>query len=83
MAEKVIVQFDNLMRNESVDLEIPLEITADEFVHAIDSAMKLRINFSDPSQSYLSCENPTILIKGDKTLEELGLRDGSRVIYFR
>lgn len=64
-----------------VDLEIPLNITANELVTALNDAYNLQIDVTDIKQCYLKAENPIALLKGNKTLLEFGVRNGT-IIYF-
>ena len=79
--EKAIVIFHIAKRNFSVDLEIPLHITANELVLALNAAYELSIDTSDIKNCYLKAERPIALLRGNKTLAEFGVRDGT-VIYF-
>ncbi len=64
-------------RKMEVDLEIPLDITANELVNGLNEAFYLDINVSDINHCYLKTENPIALLKGNRTLGEYGLRNGS------
>ena len=75
--EKAIVVFRMLTRKENYDLEVPLNISANELVEALNKAFELRIDVSDIKNCYLKAENPIALLKGNKTLQEFGIRDGS------
>lgn len=75
--ETAIIIFNIVKRNVSVDLEIPLNISANELVVALNSAYELNINTSDIKNCYLKAENPIALLRGNKTLAEFGLRNGS------
>ena len=44
---------------------------------------ELGIRTEDLGQCYLSCENPVALLRGRRTLREIGLRDGSIVHFTR
>lgn len=79
--ETVIVIFHITKRNFSVDLEIPLNITANELVLALNTAYELGIDTSDIKNCYLKAENPIALLKGNKTLADYGIRNGSDVYY--
>lgn len=68
-------------RELSVDLEIPLDITANELVLALNAAYCLDIDTSDIKNCYLKAENPIALLKGNKTLADYGLRNGSDIYY--
>ncbi len=78
----VVVIFKICKRNEEYDIEIPLYISANELVVALDVAFDLGIDVSDIKNCYLQAENPIALLKGEKTLADYGIRNGS-VIYYR
>lgn len=78
---KAIVIFNVPKRNLTVDMEIPLDISANDLVNALNTAYDLGIDISDVKNCFLKAENPIILLKGNKTLKEFGLRNGS-VIYY-
>ena len=79
--EKVTVLFNILKRNIVKELEIPLDISANELVNALNMAYDLEIEISDVKQCYLKSENPIALLKGTKKLSEYGIRNGT-VIYY-
>lgn len=79
--ETAIVIFHITKRKISVDLEIPLNITANELVLALNTAYELGINTSDIKNCYLKAENPIALLRGNKTLADYGLRNGSDIYY--
>lgn len=76
-----IIIFNIVKKNKSVDLEVPLSISANELVTALNTAYELGIDTSDIKNCYLKAENPIALLKGNKTLEEFGLRNGSIINY--
>lgn len=79
--DRAIVSFNILPRLESYDLDIPLSITANELVVALNKAYELNIDVSDIKNCYLKAEKPLVLLRGDKTLAEFGLRNGSVINY--
>ncbi len=79
--ETAIVILKILKRNFSVDLEIPLYISANELVIALNTAYDLGIDTTNVKNCYLKAEKPIALLKGNKTLEEFGIRNGT-VIYY-
>lgn len=68
-------------QNVIADLEIPLDISANELVLALNMAYDLGIDTSNIKDCYLKAENPIALLKGNKTLSEFGLRNGSVINY--
>ena len=79
--ETAIIIFNIVKRKFTTDLEIPLDISANELVVALNAAYELNINTSDIKNCYLKAENPIALLRGDKTLAEFGLRNGSIINY--
>ncbi len=80
-SEKAIIIFNIARKNISVDLEIPLGISANELVYALNAAYDLEIDTTDIKNCYLKAENPITLLKGNKTLAEFGIRNGSIINY--
>lgn len=81
--ERVIVRFVAPSKKISCDVELPLDITANDLVVGLNEAYKLGVDISDIRQCYLSCENPVALLKGKRQLGEFGIRDGSLITYYR
>ena len=76
-----IIEFVIPKRKFTVDLEVPLHITANELVIALNSAYELGIDTSDINNCFLKAENPIALLRGNKTLSEFGIRNGSLISY--
>lgn len=83
MEEKVIVIFHHVKKNESFDLELPVDIGANELILALNQGLELGIDTKDIAQRYLKATNPIALLKGNKTLAEYGIRHGSEIWYER
>lgn len=79
--DTAVIIFNITKRAESYDLEVPLNITANELVMALNAAYELQIDTTDIKNCYLKAEKPIALLRGNKTLLEYGIRNGSR-IYF-
>ena len=79
--ETIVVRFHNLKEKIETDLDVPVRITANELVIALNDAYGLGIDVSDIKKCYLQAENPIALLRGNKTLEEFGLRNGSEIYY--
>lgn len=79
--DTAIVIFKNHKKNISTDIEIPLDISANEFVLALNSAFDLGIDTSNIQNCYLKAEEPITLLKGSKKLYEFGIRNGSIINY--
>lgn len=79
--DTAIVIFTITKRNFTADLEIPLDISANELVVALNTAYDLGIDITDIKNCYLKAERPIVLLKGNKTLHEFGIRNGSVISY--
>lgn len=79
--EKAIIIFNIVEKNTSVDLEVPLDISANELVNALNTAYELGIDTTDIKNCYLKAEKPVALLRGNKTLREFGIRNGSIINY--
>lgn len=81
--KKAIIILRLHKQNKCMDLEIPLDITANELFHAINEGYKLGENEAQPENCYLQAENPIALLKGNRTLEEFGVRNATIIHYTR
>lgn len=79
--ESAVVIFKMWNTNKTVDLRIPLNITANELVIALNTAYHLGIDTTHVQNCYLKAENPIALLKGNRRLYEFGIRNGT-VIHF-
>jgi len=81
MDNKAVVIFRILKRKQERDLEIPLDISANELFVALNTAYELGIDTGDIKNCYLQAERPIALLKGNKSLADFGVRNGT-IIYF-
>ena len=81
MENRAIVVFNIPKRRFSVDLDIPLDISANDLVNALNAAYDLGIDTTDIKNFYLKAERPISLLKGNKELSDFGVRNGTE-IYF-
>ena len=77
MDKKAVIIFIMGKKNISVDLEVPLDITANDLVIALNNAYDLEIDTDNVLNCYLKSENPIALLRGNKSLQEFGVRNGS------
>ncbi len=73
----IVIIFKNNLNNTSIDLEVPLDISANDLVIALNKAYDLGIDITNQKNCYLKAENPFILLRGSKKLSDYGLRNGS------
>ena len=67
----VVLYFHRLKKQ--VDLQVPINISATEFVIGVNEAYNLGIDINDLSKCYQRSENPIALLKGERTLKDFNL----------
>ena len=77
--DKVIVILNIKRLSKKYDVEVPLYITANDLVKVLNTAFNLGINTENINECFLRCENPIVLLKGNKTLREFNLRNGTLI----
>jgi hypothetical protein len=75
-SNSAIITVNLVHAHKSHDLETPLDISANELCSAL-FAKYLPAQHEDMQQYYLKAERPIALLRGERTLREYGLRDGS------
>lgn len=75
--ETAIIIFHIKKEHRTVDLELPLDLTVNEVIAALNETYSLEIDLADIRQCYLRAENPIVLLRGNRTLREFGIRNGS------
>jgi uncharacterized ubiquitin-like protein YukD len=75
--DRIVVIFHWHIRGQVIDIDIPLNITANELIVGLNEGLQLGMNIGDLSKCYLKTENPITLLKGNKTLREYGLHNGT------
>lgn len=83
MGNTIIVVFNYKKMNRRLDIEIPLDISANELIYGLNAGLNLGINLSNVAECYLVTEEPRRLLRGDKLLEEFGLRNGTLINFDR
>lgn len=77
MNKTVIVIVNLFSQQVNVDLEIPLDISANNLIIALNSIFGLNIDTEQIHNCYLKTENPVALLHGSKMLSEYGIHDGT------
>lgn len=74
--DKAIITINLIKQNTTHDLEVPLDISANELCSAL-----FGLYFPSDSENselfYLRSERPIALLKGESTLRKFGIRNGS------
>ena len=79
--DKAIIIFYAPKRRVRADLEIPLDITANDFIRGLDEAYHLGLSLKEVKNYYLKSENPIALLKGNRLLSEYGIHNGTIIRY--
>ena len=61
--DKAIVILNIIKRNFVIDIEVPLNIAANELVIALNSSYDLGIDVANVKECYLKTENPIALVR--------------------
>lgn len=77
MENKALIILKLHKRNMQADLEIPLDITANDLIFALNTAYNLGIDTGNIKNCYLKIENPIALLHGNKALSKYGIRNGT------
>lgn len=77
MQDRAIMIVKIFSRKEVYDIDVPLDISANDLVIALNQAFRLGIDTDNILNCYLKTERPTALIRGNKLLKDYGLRNGS------
>lgn len=83
MDQNIIIQLRLKKRNREIDVSVPIDLTANELIMALNEAFPLNIDSGDITQCYLQAENPIALLKGNRCISEYGLRNGSIINFTR
>jgi uncharacterized ubiquitin-like protein YukD len=77
MTKTAVILVKFYKKNIEKDVEVPLDITANELLIGLNSAYDLGIDIEDIRKCYLKMENPVALLHGNKLLREYGMHDCS------
>ena len=81
--ETAVVEFRNEDTGQNMEIEIPLSITANDLLNALNDSFHLGVEMGNAKERYLCAENPIAFLRGNKKLNDLGLRNGSIIIFKR
>ena len=83
MKNTIIVLFNDKRSGEQYDLEVPVDITANELIYGLNMGLHLGINLDNVSECYLCTREPIALLRGNTAFEEFGMRDGTIIDFER
>jgi len=64
MASTVIMIFNDKRYNRQFDIEVPLDITANELIYGLNKGLGLGIDVSNMEECFLCTEEPRMLLRG-------------------
>lgn len=79
--DRAVIIFKRDKEKLYVDIEVPLNITANELVLGLNEAYELKIDTSNIKKCYLKAENPFVLLKGNRLLSDFGIHNGTIINY--
>lgn len=77
---KIVITVRIPSRQIEEDIEVPVFISANDLVTALNSIYELGIDVNNIANCFLKSENPIALLKGNRTLAEFGIHHGSFII---
>ena len=77
---KIVITVKIPARQIEEDIEVPVFISANDLVIALNMIYELGIDTGNIANCFLKSENPIALLKGNRTLEEFGLHHGSFIL---
>lgn len=63
--------------NQDIDVEVPLNISANDLIRGLNEAFDLKIDTMDVKQCFLKAERPFALLRGNRLLSDFGVRPGT------
>ncbi|MBQ7149020.1 MAG: hypothetical protein IJR96_09745 [Pseudobutyrivibrio sp.] len=79
MRDKIIIEF--CWSDSRTDIEVPLNITCQELIKALNEGIGLGIDVEDTASYSFICDSTGEKLEGEKTLKEFGLLDGQTVSF--
>lgn len=79
MKDSIIIQFFSFRGRRPLELDIPVDISAEELIRVLNDVYRLGMDPARPQEFHLQAENPIVLLRGSRTIREFGLHDGSRL----
>ena len=76
MSEKIVAILEIGHEGKYADIEIPLDITANQLIEILNSVYFLEKEKEAGGISGFYCQRPAVFLKGDRKLSEFGLRNG-------
>lgn len=81
--DTAVVEFKNENNGQTSEIEIPLSITANDLLYALNEAYHLGVKMGNSKERYLCAENPIAFLRGNKKLSDFGIRNGSTIVFKR
>lgn len=81
MKDTAVIIFEAVKKGILTDIDVPLNISAYDFIVGMNKAYALGIDIENVFGCYLKSENPIALLKGNKSLADYGVHNGTTIIY--
>lgn len=83
MSNSAVIKFVNHSSRFELDLEVPLDITAQDLFLALNRSLNLGINEKDRYNYFLKADKPLAFLSGMETLDKFGVRNGTIINFVR
>lgn len=77
MEDHAIIIYHNHKSNVTKDLDIPLDISANDLIVTLNAIFDLEIDTNNVMECYLKSENPVMLLRGNRSLRSFGIHNGT------
>jgi len=81
--DRITIVFNDLENKRQTDIDVPLDISANELIVGLNRVFNLGLDTDDLSRCHLKAENPIALLRGNKLLSEYRLRMGTIINFSR
>jgi len=80
MKDRAVVVFEVPETGLKKEIDIPLEISANDLIVSLNSTYDLNMDTDNLSACYFVSDNPMAFLHGSRKLSDFGIRDGSRIM---
>ena len=83
MNDTATIIFMNHSNGASLDIEVPLDISAQDLFVALNKGLRLGIDETNRHNCFLKAEKPTAFLSGSASLKQMGVRNGTIINFVR
>ena len=83
MEDTAVIKFINHSNGTKLDIEVPLDITAQDLFIALNRGLYLGIDERNRYNYFFKAEKPIAFLSGSGTLRQMGVRNGTIINFVR